>query len=191
MFSHCPHCHLVEATECKHSSWQTLSHDCECQPCPKFIGVIGAGDGIEEQRERVAVGVGNFPLLSAWWSKVPQGQVDAEVAQLTHNKSSQGGVHLQVTWGCEEGMVDMVGHISCESPVVSTVLEEVENWHGAMREPMNKQGLKDSFCVVEGPAPCSDVCAHGHWFQNCLVTIEEPRSLVQPQVYGQRTCIFS
>lgn len=74
----------------------------------------------------------------------------------TYNKSSQGGVHLQVTWGCEEGMVDMVGHISCESPVVSTVLEEVENWHGAMREPMNKQGLKDSFCVVEGPAPCSD-----------------------------------
>lgn len=50
----------------------------------------------------------------------------------------------------------MVGHISCETPVVSTVLEEVEYWHGAMGEPMNKQGLKDAFCVVEGPAPSSN-----------------------------------
>lgn len=50
----------------------------------------------------------------------------------------------------------MVSHVSCESPVISTVLEEIENWHSAMGEPMNKQGLEDSFCVVEGPAPSSN-----------------------------------
>lgn len=48
-------------------------------------------------------------------------------------------------------MVDMVGNICCESPVVSTILEKVEYGHSSMGETVNELGLKDSFCVVEWP----------------------------------------
>ena len=48
--------------------------------------------------------------------------------------------------GCRvEGVIDKVRHKCCKAPVVSTVLEQVCQWHGAMAEPAQfKQISADS-----------------------------------------------
>ena len=53
-------------------------------------------------------------------------------------------------------MIDMVSHISSKAPVIGTVLEEVEEWHGAMGEPMHKLSLQQTLGIVEGPAAGSN-----------------------------------
>lgn len=50
----------------------------------------------------------------------------------------------------------MVSHISSEAPVVGAVLEEIEQWHGAVGKPVNKLRLKEAFGIMETPATCSN-----------------------------------
>lgn len=50
----------------------------------------------------------------------------------------------------------MVGYISSEAPIVRAVLEEIEQWHGAVGEPVHKLGLKEALGIMEGPATCSN-----------------------------------
>lgn len=53
-------------------------------------------------------------------------------------------------------MVDVVSHISSEAPVVGAVLEEIEQWHGAVGKPVHKLGLQEAFGIMERPATCSN-----------------------------------
>lgn len=50
----------------------------------------------------------------------------------------------------------MVSHIGSKTPIIGAVLEEIEKWHGAVREPVHKLGLKEALGIVEGPAACSN-----------------------------------
>ena len=42
----------------------------------------------------------------------------------------------------------MVGYIGCESPIVGTVLKQVEHGHGSMGEAVNKYCLKQPLCIM-------------------------------------------
>lgn len=50
----------------------------------------------------------------------------------------------------------MVSNICSEAPVVRAVLEEVEQWHGAVREPVHELGFQKALSIMEGPATCSN-----------------------------------
>lgn len=50
----------------------------------------------------------------------------------------------------------MICNISCKSPVVGTVLEEVSNWHCCMRETVNKNCFQKPFRVMGSPTCCSN-----------------------------------
>ncbi len=41
-------------------TWDTLGHDGEGDPSPDLVGVVGAGDELEEDGERVVGGVGDL-----------------------------------------------------------------------------------------------------------------------------------
>ena len=65
-------------------------------------------------------------------------------------------------------MVDVIGHKGCKPPVITAVLsnkvqgaststsllphlKEVAEWHGGMREAVHKEGLQQSFGIVQSP----------------------------------------
>ena len=51
-------------------------------------------------------------------------------------------------------MVDKVSNVRCETPIVTTVFEEIEYRHGGMAEFVDKEGFCNAFCVVEAPVSC-------------------------------------
>lgn len=70
-------------------------------------------------------------------------------SSFTHKESSQCSIGAQFTGWRELGMIDVVGDISCEEPIVRAVLEEVPQWHRSMREPVHKNGLQESLQVMD------------------------------------------
>jgi hypothetical protein len=48
-------------------------------------------------------------------------------------------------------VIDVVGDVGGESPVVGRVLEEVGDGHGRVGEPMDEDRLQQTLGVVEGP----------------------------------------
>ena len=63
-------------------TWQTLSHDRKGGPCPRLVGIVGAGHPVEELCEGIPVGERDAPNLRARRPEVPEGNVDREVAHL-------------------------------------------------------------------------------------------------------------
>ena len=45
----------------------------------------------------------------------------------------------------------MVGHISSKEPIVTTVAEQVAQWHGGVREPMDEDRFEKALRVMNGP----------------------------------------
>ncbi len=66
-----------------------LGHDGEGNPRADLVGVVGAGDQVEESGEWVSGGERNLAHLGAGGAEVAQGDVHAQVAQLAklHQKS--------------------------------------------------------------------------------------------------------
>lgn len=81
-----PHSHLDETHQCEEGHRQALGHQCEAQPGAQLVGVVGAGDQHEDPGEGVLGGIGNLPGLRAWWTEVPQSDVDGKVANLTEQE---------------------------------------------------------------------------------------------------------
>lgn len=50
----------------------------------------------------------------------------------------------------------MVSDISGKSPVVTTVLEQVGQWHCCVREAMNEDGFEQTLCIVNCVASSGD-----------------------------------
>ena len=70
----------------------------------------------------------------------------------THHKTGEPGVDLVVGGSRVERVVDVVGDVGGEAPVVDGVLEEVEDGHGRVGEAVNEDRLQKPLRVVEGPA---------------------------------------
>ena len=48
-------------------------------------------------------------------------------------------------------VVDVVGDVGGESPVVAAVLEQVHDGHRGVAEPVDEHGLQESLRVVKNP----------------------------------------
>ena len=77
-----PDCHLVGAGQGEEEGGQALRHDGEGDPGADLVGVVGAGDEVEEGRQRVGVGEGDLAHLGAGRAQVALQDVDREVADL-------------------------------------------------------------------------------------------------------------
>lgn len=68
--------------------------------------------------------------------------MNGEVAVFTDEEGGQGSVGDQLT-GCSEfGMVNMVGDVCGEQPIIGAVLEQVPQRHGGMRKAVHEDGLQ-------------------------------------------------
>ena len=84
-----PHGHLVGAGQGEEEGRQALRHDGEGDPGSDLVGVVGAGDEVEEGRQRVGVGEGDLADLGAGRAQVALQDVDREVADLAELKGSK------------------------------------------------------------------------------------------------------
>ena len=63
-------------------------------------------------------------------------------------------------------MIDVVGDVGGESPVVGRVLEEVGDGHGRVGEPVDEDRLQQTLCIVEGPTAERDSAKKMKFGQN-------------------------
>ena len=84
-----PDRHLVGAGQGEEEGGQALRHDGEGDPGSDLVGVVGAGDEVEEGRQRVGVGEGDLAHLGAGRAQVALQDVDREVADLAELKESK------------------------------------------------------------------------------------------------------
>jgi hypothetical protein len=52
----------------------------------------------------------------------------------------------------EQRVVDVIGDVECKQPVVGAVLEQAEDRHGRMGEPVHEQSFQKSLGIVQRPA---------------------------------------
>lgn len=48
-------------------------------------------------------------------------------------------------------MIGVISDVCSESPIVHAVFEQISQWHCCVRKPMNEDGFKKSFRIVDGP----------------------------------------
>ena len=77
--------------------------------------------------------------------------MDREVPELRADEAAEEGVDLDRAWAGVQRMVDVVGDVGRESPVVAAVLEQVHDGHRGVAEPVDKHSLEQSLCVVQHP----------------------------------------
>jgi hypothetical protein len=162
MFATSPLSHLEEASQSKEEGRQALGHEAESQPSSNLVSIVGAANKVEEPSHRIGCRHWYLPLLCAWWPKVPECNMDAEIAILTHQKEGKASNHLgssktgrRIQW-----VVDKVGDKGSKAPVIAAVLEQVSERHCGMGETMDKEGLQQSLAIVQSPTDHSDMDGH-------------------------------
>lgn len=86
----------------------------------------------------------------------------ATLSKPTSNLTYQEGYQAKNNLGlAEKGfsiewMIDVVANEQSETPVISAVLEKIHYGHGRMGETVNKNGLQQSFDVVQSPTRSSN-----------------------------------
>mmetsp|Transcript_28893 Transcript_28893/g.73762 ORF Transcript_28893/g.73762 Transcript_28893/m.73762 type:complete len:244 (+) Transcript_28893:255-986(+) len=142
---HGPLGHLRQAHQSEDACGDALHRDGEAHPAVHLGRVVGAGDEVEQEAARDLVAL--LPRLA----QVGQDDVAPQVAQLAHERDAQGHLALQLAGRGVLGVVDKVGHVGGEAPVVDAVAEQVEDGHGLMAELVHEEGFSDALAVVEGP----------------------------------------
>lgn len=123
MLAQGPNGHLTESSEHKQSSRKTLCHDREREPGTHFVGVVRAGNKVEEAGEGVTVRIRNLTNLRTSRAKVTQSNVDGKVANFAQSKSTKCTIHLHLTRWSEKRMVDVICNIGSEAPIIRAVLK--------------------------------------------------------------------
>ena len=126
-------------------------------------------------------------------------EMHSAVHALADEHTSESSVHDgHVGLRGVQGMADRVSHEESVAPVVSAVLEQVGQRHGAVRELVDEEGLKEALGVVESPRrdgqPVSEDTSEQ---QHCLLAVhfgtlavDEGGSHEQQQHDGKRTNIL-
>ena len=83
VFAQRPDGHLVHTGGGEQARGQTLRQQREAQPADELVRVVGAGDDVEQGRERVDGGVRDAAHPTAGRPQLAQSPVDAQVTQLT------------------------------------------------------------------------------------------------------------
>lgn len=84
-----PNGHLEHSSAREQISWQALGHDGEREPGRELVGVVGAGDKVEESSKWVAIWYWDFAYVGAWGTQVSQQQVDRKITQLAQLKQQR------------------------------------------------------------------------------------------------------
>jgi hypothetical protein len=181
VFSKGPHGHLVHTGCSEEVSWQALSHDGERQPRAELVSVVGAWNEVEETSQRVGVGNWNLANGCAGRAKVAQVDVNREITKLAQLKGkcvkkilktvqfavyqecSESTIDNCQAWRSVKRMIDVIGDIGSESPIVSAVLEQVGQWHCCVREPMDKDSFEQTLYIVNCIASGGDAKKNGKW----------------------------
>lgn len=109
-------------------------------------------------------------------------------------------------------MINVIGNEGCESPIVGAVLKQIADRHGRMRESMDEYGFQQTFGIMQRPTcgceantkdgqllnyslSLHDSSHSGHLLRytrdlSIGTPIEQPWSLIQPQIHCDRTCVF-
>lgn len=45
-------------------------------------------------------------------------------------------------------MIDVIGHVGSEAPIVAAILEQIAQWHRIVREAMHKDRLQQTLHIV-------------------------------------------
>lgn len=144
-----PDCHLVEASQGEEGGGEALGHHGEADPGPDLVSVVGARHEALQLGQRVGVGIGDLSLLGPSRPEVAEQDMDGEVTKLAEEEEAEADVGLQEAGGGVQRMVDVVGDVSGEAPVVAAVLEEVPKRHRGVTEPVDKDSLEEPLGVVE------------------------------------------
>jgi len=55
-----------------------------------------------------------------------------------------------------EWVINIISNISCKAPVVSRILEQIQNRHCSIWKSVHKDGFQQSFAVMKRPTRCSN-----------------------------------
>lgn len=127
----------------------------------------------------------------------------------THKERAECSVDLHHAWRHVQRMIHVISDISSESPVVRAVLEQIAQRHCGVREAMNEDRFQKSFGVMDRVACGGDAKGQTRRCNFCLkllelilnllrcwadgcggFAIEDPRTLVDPQINEQRAGVF-
>jgi hypothetical protein len=82
---------------------------------------------------------------------------------VTYQEGCKTPINLDWAWRGEQWVVDMISDVQREQPIVGTVLEEIEEGHRCMREPVHEQSFQKSFGVVQRPAASCNTANNVHF----------------------------
>ncbi len=71
---------------------------------------------------------------------------------MAYQEPGEASIHLFVGGCSVEGVVNVVGDVGRESPVVGGVLEEVGDGHGRVGEAVDEDRFQKTLGIVESPA---------------------------------------
>ena len=71
---------------------------------------------------------------------------------MCYQETGETSIHLLIGGCSVQRVVDVVGDVGRESPVVGRVLEEVGDGHGRVGEPVDEDRFQKTLGVVESPA---------------------------------------
>lgn len=123
----------------------SLRCNIEAQPLINLSRIVRTSHDVEQEptRDLVATSI-RFP-------KISQQNMAIEVGDLAKHPESKANFHLELVHGCVKRVVDVIRNPSAESPVISTVPEDVCEGRCCMAESVHEEGLHDTFEVVETP----------------------------------------
>ena len=94
--------------------------------------------------------------LQRYSPQVSEDDVAVQIGELAENGKGDGDIRPCERDWCVEGMIQEAAYKHSKRPIVATVSEEVEDWHGAVTESVDEVRLQNAFGVVEGPVRHSD-----------------------------------
>ena len=150
------------------STWNTLSHNGKADPGTNLIGVIRTRNNAEQTSQRISSRHRDFTDFTSSRSQASKSPMNTKIAQFAEQKSSQSSINLSVRGSGVQRMIHMVRHISCKSPVIWAILEQIPDGHSSVGKSMHKKRLQDPLSIVTGPAQSGDLY---HGFVNDFAEI--------------------
>jgi len=162
--------HLKSANDVKgNTSNSESSKNVETEPGHDLTEVVGASDVLKKTAVR------DNEIVGSLGTHVLETHVADEVKnhEAAEPWEANDDMPERKVFGSRD--VDVVTNGKCKAPVVSTVLEKIEDGHGEGTEFMHKDGLKQTLGVVDHP---EEEC-------NLLVVGQGERSLLT--IHGENT----
>lgn len=132
-----PNKHLTSTDQSEQEGSNSHGHQTEEEPFRDLNSVVWTGDEIEQET------LWNSSDSGASWSQVAQNNVADQVANHHQNNQTSKNVGPVVTSRSNiQWMQSIISNIVGTSSVVSSVLENVQQWHVTVTKLVNENSLK-------------------------------------------------